>query len=114
MRYYAAWGHTEFILCLGYKGDVISEYFLSHNEALFNDFVLDGTGRRLEVEMLQARRRRLADHVRGHGNAVDDRRAAQARRAVPGGRRRVHRDVRRRLHGRADHRMVDAFERRAG
>ena len=22
MRYYAAWGHNEFILCLGYKGDV--------------------------------------------------------------------------------------------
>ena len=31
MRYYAGWGHTEFILCLGYKGDVIKEYFLSHN-----------------------------------------------------------------------------------
>ena len=23
MRYYAAWGHNDFILCLGYKGDVI-------------------------------------------------------------------------------------------
>ena len=44
MRYYAAWGHTEFVLCLGYKGDVIREYFLSYNEALFNDFVLDGHG----------------------------------------------------------------------
>ena len=28
MRYFAAWGHTEFVLCLGYKGDVIREYFL--------------------------------------------------------------------------------------
>ena len=44
MRYYAAWGHTEFVLCLGYKGDVIREYFLNYNEALFNDFVLDGHG----------------------------------------------------------------------
>ena len=44
MRYYAAFGHTEFILCLGYKGDVIKEYFLGYNEALFNDFVLDGYG----------------------------------------------------------------------
>ncbi len=52
MRYYAAWGHTEFILCLGYKGDVIKEYFLSHNEALFNDFVLDGYGAEAEVEIL--------------------------------------------------------------
>ena len=45
MRYYAAWGHTEFVLCLGYKGDVIREYFLNYNEALFNDFVLDGSRR---------------------------------------------------------------------
>ncbi len=51
MRYYAAWGHTEFVLCLGYKGDVIKDYFLSHNEALFNDFVLDGYGAEPEVEI---------------------------------------------------------------
>ena len=44
MRYYAAWGHKEFVLCLGYKGDVIREYFLNYNEALFSDFVLEGHG----------------------------------------------------------------------
>jgi glucose-1-phosphate cytidylyltransferase len=53
MRYYAAWGHTEFILCLGYKGDVIREYFLNYNEALFNDFVLDGRGAEARVELLK-------------------------------------------------------------
>ena len=52
MRYYAAWGHTEFVLCLGYKGDVIKEYFLSHNEALMHDFVLEGYGAEPEVEIL--------------------------------------------------------------
>ena len=52
MRYYAAWGHTEFVLCLGYKGDVIKEYFLSHKEALFSDFVLEGFGAEGEVEIL--------------------------------------------------------------
>jgi glucose-1-phosphate cytidylyltransferase len=52
MRYYAAFGHTEFILCLGYKGDVIKEYFLGYNEALFNDFVLDGYGADAHVEIL--------------------------------------------------------------
>ncbi len=52
MRYYASWGHTEFVLCLGYKGDVIKEYFLANNEALFSDFVLDGYGREAEVELL--------------------------------------------------------------
>jgi glucose-1-phosphate cytidylyltransferase len=53
MRYYAAWGHTEFVLCLGYKGDVIREYFLNYNEALFNDFVLEGHGAEASVELLQ-------------------------------------------------------------
>lgn len=28
MRYYAHYGHTDFVLCLGYKGDVIRNYFL--------------------------------------------------------------------------------------
>lgn len=27
MRYYAHFGHTDFVLCLGYKGDVIEQYF---------------------------------------------------------------------------------------
>ena len=52
MRYYAAWGHTEFVLCLGYKGDVIREYFLDYNEALFNDFVLEGHGADARIELL--------------------------------------------------------------
>ena len=41
MHYYSMWGHDDFILCLGYKGDVIKQYFLSYNGALLNDFVLD-------------------------------------------------------------------------
>jgi glucose-1-phosphate cytidylyltransferase len=42
MKWYAAWGHTEFILCLGYRAEVIKEYFLHYQEALANDFVLAG------------------------------------------------------------------------
>ena len=52
MRYYADWGHKEFILCLGYKGDLIKEYFLTHNEALTNDFVLEGQGPQARIELL--------------------------------------------------------------
>jgi glucose-1-phosphate cytidylyltransferase len=51
MRYFAHFGHREFILCLGYKADVIKEYFLRYNEALSNDFVLSNGGR--DVELLQ-------------------------------------------------------------
>jgi glucose-1-phosphate cytidylyltransferase len=52
MRYYASWGHNEFILCLGYKGDAIKQYFLSYNEALFNDFVLEQNGSGVKLELL--------------------------------------------------------------
>jgi glucose-1-phosphate cytidylyltransferase len=51
MRYYSAWGHNEFILCLGYKGEVVKRFFLSYDGAMVNDFVLDrsSTGTRLEL-----------------------------------------------------------------
>lgn len=52
MRYYAAWGHNDFILCLGYKSDAIKEYFLEHNDALTNDFVLERTGGDTHIELL--------------------------------------------------------------
>lgn len=49
MKYYAAWGHTDFILCLGYKAASIKEYFLAYNEAYSNDFILSNGGRDLEL-----------------------------------------------------------------
>jgi glucose-1-phosphate cytidylyltransferase len=54
MRYYADWGHKEFVLCLGYKGDSIKEYFLTHNELLTSDFVLEGRGPDARVELLNS------------------------------------------------------------
>lgn len=49
MKYYARYGHTDFVLCLGYKGDVIKQYFLDYNEALSNDFVLLEGGKKVEL-----------------------------------------------------------------
>jgi glucose-1-phosphate cytidylyltransferase len=45
MKYYAHFGHKEFILCLGYKADVIKNYFLNYDECLSNDFTLSGAGK---------------------------------------------------------------------
>jgi glucose-1-phosphate cytidylyltransferase len=50
MKYYAHHGHTDFILCLGYKAHTIKQYFLDYNEALHNDFVLSAGGE--EVKLL--------------------------------------------------------------
>jgi len=48
MKYYAHFGHKEFILCLGYKANVIKNYFLQYEESVSNDFVLSQGGRQLE------------------------------------------------------------------
>jgi len=45
MKYYAYYGHTDFILCLGYRGDMIKNYFLNYDECLSNDFVLSKGGK---------------------------------------------------------------------
>lgn len=44
MKYYAHFGHREFILCLGYRADAVKDYFLHYNECLSNDFVLSDGG----------------------------------------------------------------------
>jgi glucose-1-phosphate cytidylyltransferase len=49
MRYYAHYGHRDFILCLGYRADAIKDYFLSYSEAASNDFVLSEGGRNIEL-----------------------------------------------------------------
>jgi glucose-1-phosphate cytidylyltransferase len=40
MRYYAHYGHKDFVLALGYRGDLVREYFLNYDEAMTNDFTL--------------------------------------------------------------------------
>ena len=50
MKYYAHYGHRDFVLCLGYHGNVIKDYFLRYEETTSNDFVLTNGGR--EVRLL--------------------------------------------------------------
>ena len=39
MKIYANYGYQDFIICLGYRGNVIKEYFLNY-EAMNNDFTI--------------------------------------------------------------------------
>lgn len=39
MKIYAHYGYKDFVVCLGYKGEVIKEYFLDY-EAMNNDFTV--------------------------------------------------------------------------
>ena len=47
MKYYAHFGHKEFILCLGYKADVIKNYFLNYNEYTSSDFTMSNGGKKV-------------------------------------------------------------------
>ena len=48
MKYYAHFGHRDFILCLGHKADVIKNYFRHYDETVSNDFVLS-EGNKIEL-----------------------------------------------------------------
>ena len=50
MKYYAHFGHKDFVLCLGHKAEIIKRYFLEYDETVSNDFILAGGGR--EVTLL--------------------------------------------------------------
>ncbi|WP_214103448.1 glucose-1-phosphate cytidylyltransferase [Acrocarpospora catenulata] len=81
MRYYAHFGHTDFVLCLGYGGHHIKDFFLHYEETASNDFVLrDGQVETLSTDIsdwsitfvdtgvdspIGERLRRVRDHVAG-------------------------------------------------
>jgi glucose-1-phosphate cytidylyltransferase len=50
MKYYAHFGHKDFILCLGYKADVIKQFFLGYEEWISNDFTMSRGGKELKLE----------------------------------------------------------------
>ncbi len=76
MRYYAHFGHTDFVLCLGYGASYVKDFFLNYDETRSNDFVLANGAR--EVRAVQHRHLRVADHLRRHRAQLPDRRAAAA------------------------------------
>ena len=49
MKYYAHYGHKDFILCLGWKAHAIKQYFLNYNECLSNDFTLSAGGKTVSL-----------------------------------------------------------------
>jgi glucose-1-phosphate cytidylyltransferase len=50
MKYYAYYGHMDFILCLGYKADAIKSYFLHYDETISNDFIFQNGGSDIELQ----------------------------------------------------------------
>jgi glucose-1-phosphate cytidylyltransferase len=49
MQYYSGYGHRDFILCLGYKANVIKEFFLTYRPQFYADCVVSGFGAQVEL-----------------------------------------------------------------
>jgi glucose-1-phosphate cytidylyltransferase len=49
MQYYSQYGHQDFTLCLGYKSNVIKEYFLEGGPSNHGDCIVSDFGRRIET-----------------------------------------------------------------
>lgn len=49
MKYYAHFGHKDFILCLGHKADMIKNYFIKYDETISNDFIYSKGGKEIEL-----------------------------------------------------------------
>jgi glucose-1-phosphate cytidylyltransferase len=49
MQYYSQYGHRDFVLCLGYKANVIKEYFLKINPATYSDCTISDFGKKVEM-----------------------------------------------------------------
>lgn len=49
MKYYATFGHKDFILCLGYRADIVKAYFMNYKEYISNDFIFSESGKTLQL-----------------------------------------------------------------
>jgi glucose-1-phosphate cytidylyltransferase len=49
MEYYSHFGHGDFVLCLGYKANVIRDYFHNFDPSAYSDCVISDFGKKVEV-----------------------------------------------------------------
>ena len=49
MNYYSQYGHKDFVLCLGYKANIIKEFFLNYRPQIYADCVVSGFGDNIEI-----------------------------------------------------------------
>lgn len=49
MNYYSQYGHRDFVLCLGYKANVIKEYFLNAKQWAYSDCRISDFGQKVDV-----------------------------------------------------------------
>ena len=94
MHYYSQYGHKDFVLCLGYKANVIKEFFLNYKPQTYADCVVSGFGQTSRDPRRSAAG--LARHDDRHRHLAQHRRAAVGRARARRGRGNVLRQLQRR------------------
>ena len=94
MQYYAHFGHKDFILCLGYKGDIIKKYFLEYDETVSNDFVISEGGKKVDLLASDIHDWKITFVDTGFSSNIGSRLESQT--ALSGGRGDVSRQLQRR------------------
>ena len=64
MQYYSQYGHKDFVLCLGYKANIIKEFFLNYRPQMLHG--LRRLGLRLEGRAARQTRGGVARHAARH------------------------------------------------
>jgi len=49
MQYYSQYGHRDFVLCLGYKANIVKDYFSKVNPTTYSDCVISDFGKKVEL-----------------------------------------------------------------
>lgn len=49
MHYYSQYGHSDFVLCLGYKANTVKDFFLNYRPQAFSDCVVSSFGSKVEL-----------------------------------------------------------------
>jgi glucose-1-phosphate cytidylyltransferase len=49
MQYYSQYGHRDFVLCLGYKANIIKDFFLNYRPQSYADCVISQHGEKVEL-----------------------------------------------------------------
>jgi glucose-1-phosphate cytidylyltransferase len=83
MRYYAHFGHTDFVLCLGYGASYVKDFFLNYDETRSNDFVLENGAREVTLFSTDISNWRITFVDTGLHSAIGER-LRRARRFVEG------------------------------
>jgi glucose-1-phosphate cytidylyltransferase len=73
MRYYAHFGHTDFILCLGYGASAVKDFFLCYDETRSNDFVLENGAREVKLFSTDISDWRITFVDTGLGSSIGER-----------------------------------------